>query len=211
MDYLNEEKYNKTKKKLKTIAILILIVGFSIGGFLIYRGVKGADTSKLENEKTKLEKMKNELKEQDITPSRDYEDGKAYDYYILKEVLDPSMDKCWQDEFKNNELTKEYCKLKNSDTDYNKHVYTGIGGMICWISFVVSMMILFTSKQRDVMAFHMQGMMPIGKEALEDIQPTASKVTKKHMHEIAPEVGEMAKEISKGIKEGLKEDEKEDK
>ena len=37
--YLNEEKYQKTEKKLTVIAVLILVIGLCIGGFLIYRGI----------------------------------------------------------------------------------------------------------------------------------------------------------------------------
>lgn len=211
MDYLNEEKYNQTRKKLKRIGLLILIIGFAVGGFLIYKGVQGPDTSKLEAEKAKLEEKKKELYAKDITPSWNYEDGEAYDLYILKEILDPSHDDCWRDEFKNNSLTKNYCKLVNDNSSSKKHVLIGVGGIICWISFIVSMMVIFMTKQRDMLAYQMQGMMPIGKEAMEDVQPTVSKVTKKHLHEVSPEIGEVAKEISKGIKEGMKEGENGDK
>jgi hypothetical protein len=87
----------------------------------------------------------------------------------------------------------------------------GIGGMICWISFIISVMVFVSAKRREILAYHMQGMMPVGKEALEDMQPTVSKVSKKHMEEMAPAIGELAKEVTKGVKEGLKDDEKEDK
>ena len=38
--YLNEEKYQKTEKGITVFAILILVVGLFIGGFLIYRGIR---------------------------------------------------------------------------------------------------------------------------------------------------------------------------
>ncbi len=211
MNYLNEEKYIRTKNKIKLIGILILVIGFSIGGFLIYKGVSGGSATKLEDEKAKLEEKKAALKEKGITPSNNYENGEAYDLYILTEVLNPSYDQCWRDEYKNNSLTKDYCKIKNAGSDYNKHVLIGVGGMICWISFIVSIMTIVTAKRREIMAYHMQSVMPVGKEALEDIQPTVSKVSKKHMEEMGPAIGELAKEITKGVKQGLKDDEKEDK
>lgn len=39
MEYLNEEKYNKTQKKVKILSLLILIVGLVIGISLIITGV----------------------------------------------------------------------------------------------------------------------------------------------------------------------------
>ena len=39
MEYLNEEKYNKTQKKVKILSLLILIVGLVIGIGLIITGV----------------------------------------------------------------------------------------------------------------------------------------------------------------------------
>ena len=46
--YLNEEKYQKTEKGITVFAILILVVGLFIGGFLIYRGIAKPATSKVE-------------------------------------------------------------------------------------------------------------------------------------------------------------------
>ena len=39
MEYLSEEKYNKTQKKVKILSLLILIVGLVIGIGLIITGV----------------------------------------------------------------------------------------------------------------------------------------------------------------------------
>jgi len=206
MNFLNEEKYNKSKKKIKLIALLILIVGLSCGGFLIYKGTNNSNESKIEDEKAKLEKMKTDLVEKGVTPSSDYEAGEAYDLYILREVLNPSFNRCFQNEFKTNKLTKEYCKLVDSNSSFNRSSSIGLGAFICISSCMISLFVFIMSKQRDIVAYQMQGVLPVGKEALEDIQPTASKVAKKHMHEVSPEVGEMAKEITKGIKEGLKDE-----
>jgi len=42
-EYLSEERYRKTKKKLTTIALIILIIGLLIGGLLITRGMINND------------------------------------------------------------------------------------------------------------------------------------------------------------------------
>lgn len=37
--YLNEERYQKTKKKLQMVALIILLVGLIGGGLLLYKGI----------------------------------------------------------------------------------------------------------------------------------------------------------------------------
>lgn len=46
--YFNEEKYQKTKKKLVILAIIVLIIGILIGGGLIYLG-RDYQTDKLQS------------------------------------------------------------------------------------------------------------------------------------------------------------------
>ena len=38
-EYLTEKNYNKGKKIIMLIALLVLVVGLTIGGFLIYKGL----------------------------------------------------------------------------------------------------------------------------------------------------------------------------
>ena len=37
--YLNEERYQKTKKKLQMVALIVLLVGLIGGGLLLYKGI----------------------------------------------------------------------------------------------------------------------------------------------------------------------------
>lgn len=50
-EYLNEERYQKNKKKLQTIAMCILIIGILIGGCIIATGAIKTNEVKKENEK----------------------------------------------------------------------------------------------------------------------------------------------------------------
>ena len=38
-EYLNEENYQKTKKAIKLVLIIIFTLGISLGGYLIYKGI----------------------------------------------------------------------------------------------------------------------------------------------------------------------------
>ena len=90
--YLNEEKYQKTEKGITVFAILILVVGLLIGGFLIYRGIAKPATSKVDALEKKLEEKRNELISKGIEydKSSKYTDGEKYDLYIITKALDPS-------------------------------------------------------------------------------------------------------------------------
>jgi len=82
--YLTEENYEKGKKKLKTVALIILILGIIIGGILIATGFvkqgkvnsnyseenKATITAQLETEKQNLLQKKNDL-ETKIKPVED--------------------------------------------------------------------------------------------------------------------------------------------
>ena len=142
--YLNEENYQKGKKKITIIAVIVLVIGLTIGGGLIATGIirhnskfleekievekKKLETKKveleakqlelenerkteLENEKKKLEEKKAELQNKGIKKSSNYEDGEAYDLYIITDVLDPGFSYCSFSKYNMNVLTSKYCSL----------------------------------------------------------------------------------------------------
>lgn len=218
--YLNEETYIRGKKKLKTLAIVILIIGLLIGGSLIGTGLVKYEkvnsqysvstiadlNSQLDAEKQILEDKKAELENKGITYDAfaKYDAGEAYDYKIIVDALDPSFPHYKFDACKNNEITAKYCELKNKvendfDDDFNKNwdlsntiPYFGFGGFIILASFIIFIEFVVFIKRREIAAFTTQQIMPVAKEGIEDI---------------APSIGKAAKHITKGIKDGLKDDE----
>lgn len=218
-EYLSEERYQRNKKKVASISILVLIIGLFIGGSLIYTGIdkskkndsKYSDSSKqnieekLNEEKKVLEQKKKELESSGITWNAftTYEDGASYDLKIITETLDPSFERCLFDEYKNNSLTSNYCSLKNKQKDigsdfnkkfdsYNSIPFYMIGGFIIFTTCMISASIYMISKRREILAFTTQQVMPVAQEGIEKMAPT---------------MGNVAKEITKGIKQGLKDDE----
>ena len=151
-EFLTEENYERGKKKLKMVAIIVFVIGLLVGGSLITVGIlKQSKTNsnyseetvkKLQNdieaEKVNLETKKMELegkrdealriekqsledKKQELINkgikydnSTKYDDGESYDLKIITKALDPSFDYCAFDEYKNNDLTKDYCLLSNN-------------------------------------------------------------------------------------------------
>lgn len=193
--YLNEEKYQKAEKSITLVAILILVIGLCIGGFLIYKGVAKPGTSKMEDLKVQLENKKNELEAKGIKfdSTAEYSDGEEYDLKIITNALDPSFDHCAFDEYKNNSITKEYCTAKNSTGDFANIVSIMLGVFICIATCMISVFVFIFAKQRHIVAFQAQQVMPVAKESIDEIAPT---------------IGNAAGEIAKGIKKGLEDEDK---
>lgn len=79
--------------------------------------------TKLSDVKADLNTKKQALLSKGIKESHNYNDGEAYDLYILDNALDPGFDHCWFDEYQKNELTKDYCTLTNL-INGDDHEYT---------------------------------------------------------------------------------------
>ena len=294
-EFLTEENYERGKKKLKMIAIIVLVIGLLIGGSLITVGIlKQSKTNsnysedtikKLQNdieaekvslgtkktelegkrdealrvEKQNLENKKQELISKGIKydNSTKYDDGESYDLKVITNALDPSFNYCAFDEYENNVITRDYCLLSsnkdedsiainviervlsiefnycvgdtknnmytsrycslvsqlNDKSDFNKEFdsydsipFYIIGGFIIIASCMFAGSIYMTTKQREILAFHTQQVMPVAQEGIEKMAPTIGKTGASIAKEMAPAYGEVAKEISKGIKEGLKSD-----
>lgn len=217
--YLNEEMYLKNKKRLTSLAVIVLIIGLLIGGSLVGTGIVKytninsqysdnalADlNSQLDAEKQILENKKNELENKGITYDTfaKYTDGDTYDYKVIVDALDTSFPHYKFDACKNNEITSKYCELKNKiekdfDSDFNKSFdlsgvfpYFIFGGFIIIASFGIFGSIIVFTKRREIVAFTTQQIMPVAKEGIE---------------EIAPSIGQAAKNIAKDIKSGLNDD-----
>lgn len=191
--YLNEENYQKSAKKIKLIALFILIIGLFIGGSLICRGIAKPESENVEKLRTTLEDKRRELVNNGVVYKEmaKYTDGEVYDLYVITKALDPSFSYCSFDEFKNNLITKEYCTAKNSISDFSTSSQIMFGVFICIATCMISFSIYMVAKGRNILAFKAQQIMPVAKESIEEMAPT---------------VGSAAGEIAKGIKKGLNDD-----
>lgn len=215
--YLNEENYQRGKKKVMTIALIVLIIGLLIGGSLIFTGIKKQSdvnskyssesktsiNEQLAIEKQKLENKKSELTSKGITYDdfTEYDAGESYDLKIISNVLNPSFDNCRFDEYKNNSITSKYCSLKNEledNTDFKKDFdsfdsipFFMFGGFIIIATLMISGVIFMFGKRREITAFTTQQVMPVAKEGIDEMAPT---------------IGNAVGEIAKGIKNGLSDD-----
>lgn len=233
-EYLSEEKYAKSKGKIKKILVIIFLIGLSIGGGLIVTGLtkqgilfpsylKNIKNS-LEAEKkllvgygTELEKkikpIEDEIKELEREPFT----GFNADYYAREDKiaeLNKSISEdrknivtinrvlnnedCTWSEDKKNSYTSKYCsinsQLKSSDGT-ELFTYYMMGGFVVFVTLIIiGIMYLSLIKGRETIAYFAQQQMPLAKEGIEKMSPTAGKV---------------AEEVTKGIKRGLKDENKE--
>lgn len=212
--YLSEEKYQRTSKKLRKIALTILIVGISISAILVGRGLyqRSIIPKQIETEKEKLEVKLVEL-ENKVQPILDEVKklervaftGFDEEYYQRKDKiveLNNSIRKeqqqivdiksylengsCFDDE-----VTNTVCSLEDK---LNRNALFYIPAIpVTMFSLMLSLMLFVTSKRREIAAFGAQQMMPIAKEGIDEMTPT---------------VGNAAKEIAKSIKQGINDTDK---
>ena len=129
----------------------------------------------------------------------DKKDENSKGISAINNALDDSFDHCKFNDTKNNTYTSKYCSLKNEledKNDFNRDFAASdsipfymIGAFVIFASCMMAGFIYMIAKRREILAFGVQGTMPVAQEGIE---------------KIAPSVGKAAKEISKGIKDGLK-------
>ena len=222
-EYLNEERYQKNRKKLATVSIIVLIIGCIIGSSLIVIGatkIKNVNskyssdsqaelTKQIETEKEKLEKRKEELEEQGIKYNviAKYTDGKEYELRLITDVLDPSFGHYKFDEYQNNSITAKYCSLMLQNDEYKSGYNKSheisksiplfmFGAFIIITSVMYAVAIYMTSKRREIMAYHAQEIMPIAQEGMEKMAPSVAKVGKEMAKEMAPVYKDIAKDMA---------------
>lgn len=193
-EYLTEENYERGKRKIRLIALMVLVAGLLIGGGLIGTGI----AIKVSNEKdvTSKEETNDELASLKAQQNAEFRaNGLSEEYYKIGNKID-SLEE----------------KVQNSRHGDSKYVPLFMfGGFALISSLMVSGAIYMITKQREIVAFQAQQIRPVAKEGIEKATPTIAKAGATIAKEIGPAYGAVAKEVAKGIKEGLKDEEKKEK
>lgn len=206
-EYLTEKNYNKGKKIIMLIALLVLVVGLTIGGLLIYKGI---------NEKQKINNTTNEQAEKDKQRLKEIEtekeelnkkiSDKKYECDSIKMGTDSwfeKSNKCDNEvlslEEQVDELESEEFDLEKTDYEFDKKFnsvgstrYFMFGVFIIIATLIISLSIFMFAKRREIMAFGMQQTMPLAQEGIEKMAPTVGNAA-----------GTIAKDVAAGIKEGI--------
>lgn len=230
-EYLNEEKYQKTKNKIKILSIIILVVGLLIGMGLILFGVyKQSKVDEInkqrEIEATKVYEEKLQERDKKIEEIQK-EIDKLNDEYNTKKAqcdsISMSTGASWFSEkskcqveamaIKTKVTTKEMEKFKEENTNINKNyekatkeVYIPlymIGGFIIATSIMFSLFAYMIAKRREITAFSLQQTMPVTQEAITKMAPTIGEASSTILDKSSESIGKVSKEVAKGIKDGL--------
>lgn len=197
-EFLTEENYERGKKKIKTIALIILIVGLLMGGSLIVTGiikssqvettssnVRSKETIQLEIDSLNKELVILKAKENQEFMNNSFSE----EYYRLNNEIKNK-------ESKARDLESEIWKIEsgfNSTRDSiakSKYISFYIFGAIIIIAtFGISGSIYIFTKRREIAAFTVQQIMPVTQEGIEKMSPT---------------IGNAAETIARGITKGIK-------
>ncbi|MBQ9071531.1 MAG: hypothetical protein IJY25_00030 [Bacilli bacterium] len=220
-EYLNEEIYERGKKNLKTIALIILLVGLFVGGSLILTGIVKTNKAKQANveitdkaeekqpERTEsiiqseIDALNEELIPLKAQKSSEFKtNGFSEEYYRLDNEIDKKEEKI-------RDLESELFDLENGISDTFGNIFNNtkdqistikyvpfyiIGAFIIIVSCIISGSIYLFAKRREIKAFTIQQTMPVTQEVIDKIAPTVGNAA-----------GTIGKDIAKGITSGIKE------
>lgn len=218
--YLTEEHYNKVNKKFKIISLVILVLGFVIGGTLIAVGaIKSAEAEKINEERAAAALAESEAAiaaAKERLSEIETEKASLESEYNVKQQECDSLDMRASDWFakssqcngesssissKISDLEMEQFKLENA----NYKVYYDleqpekyiplyiIGAFVISAGVMISLVVFLITKRRALRAYGIQSTMPVNKEAIEQYTPTAAKAA-----------GDIADSVAEGIARGVK-------
>lgn len=217
--YLTEENYEQGKKKLKSISLIILIIGILVGGSLILTGIIKTNNVKKQNDivekqveensetrtendiQAEIDSLNSELVSLKAKQNEEFRaNGFSEEYYRLDNEINTKENKIddleweiWEANSGYNDTKKMIEKSKDTIST-SKYIPLYIfGAFIIIASCMIAGFIYLFSKRREITAFTTQQIMPVAKEGIDEMAPT---------------VGNAVGEIAKGIKNGLKDDEK---
>lgn len=237
-EYLSEEKFQKSKKKITIIALVVLMLGVLAGGSLIAMGltknykVNNVYPKEIVKKEAELNTKKTELENQ-IQPTVDEInkllrvpfEGFNEAYYErqdkvaqLKKTIAPVQKQINEinDYFDmgmchNANITMEVCALKEYNTFDSIPLFM-IGAFIVIASGMFAGTIFMIAKGRDILAFGTQQTMPVVQEGMEKMAPTIGKaagtIAKEGIEQVAPTLGKALGTIAKDIKDSLNDEEK---
>lgn len=199
--YLTEENYKRGVKKLKTAALIVLLVGLFIGLSLILLGIIKMKSGKnpldnLENSglskeeiQLKIDSLNDEIASLNAQEDQEFfANGYTENYYKLGNEIQKKQKEINELE---NELESQSGPAKFSKDLFGKVMYAPLfvfGIIIIGDALFIAGIIFFIAHRREITAFTTQQVMPVAKEGI---------------GEIAPTIGKAAGDIAKGIKEGL--------
>jgi len=218
--YLNERNYQRSKRKIMCLALIVFFLGLIIGGGLIVTGIMKTNSIKSEITEKESKRTENDV-QADIADVESKIDAIELEINTMRNEQQRIFmeDKGFSERYyekdteittKENELSKlqstksnlkselweiqsGYNNTKNSIATSKYIPFYMFGAFIIIASSMIAGYIYIFGKRREIAAFTTQQVMPIAKEGI---------------NEIAPTIGNVAEEIARGIKNGTNNNQK---
>jgi len=217
--YLNEEKFQKTRKTFIMVGLIIMAIGLAIGVALIIKGFVNKDEVYTryteENKQKKIIELnaKYETLEEEIYPRLDKikdlereKTGELYHndkdrFYAIEDEIASIKKEIEPTEAKIRALGIEIRSAENESVGFQRSFNSKdyiplfmIGGFICFVSLMIGITVIAQAYRRNTIAYGVQAAMPVAKEEIEEMTPIVGDL-----------VEEVAKKVTKGVKKGLSE------
>ncbi len=202
-EFLTEENYERGKKKVMTIALIVLVLGLLIGGSLIATGiikssqVQTASSSERSKEtiQSEIDSLNSELATLKAKKNQEFQsNGFSEEYYRLDNEIKTKQSKVSDLETEIWKADSGFNSTKDSISKAKYVPFYMFGAFIIISSCMISGAIFIFGKRREITAFTAQQVMPVAQEGIEKMAPT---------------IGNAAGELAKGIKKGLNDADKE--
>ncbi len=183
--HLNEEQYQKARKKLIIIASIILIAGLIVSIVLLNIGItKKTSTADTTQYDTQISTLNQEISELKTQISAEFSaNGFSARYYDLSNQRDT----------KQSELAEVEKSKFSAEHSMIPFLMFGGAAFVFILSCAGAARLYIIAFRRNIVAFKTQQTMPIAKEGLEEIAPT---------------IGKISEEVSKGISKGKSQNQK---
>ncbi len=201
-EFLTEENYERGKKKVMTIAIIVLLLGLLIGGSLIATGIikssqvptaSSTERSK-ETIQSEIDSLNSELATLKAQKNQEFKtNGFSEEYYRLDNEIQTKQSKVTDLETEIWKADSGFNSTKDSISKAKYVPFYMFGAFIIISSCMISGAIFLFAKRREITAFTAQQVMPVAQEGIEKMAPTVGNAA-----------GSIAQGITKGIKEGMK-------
>lgn len=138
------------KKRIPIISIIILLIGLSIGSYMIYNGLSKTNQKKLNKEIEILNKTKQDLINLGIKydENANFSENEKYNLMLITNVLKNDY-YCELDEYNINNLTKNYCIFKKNGLTKNNNS-TIIGIIINIVTIILSILTIIIIKNQKI-------------------------------------------------------------
>ena len=211
-EFLNENRYKKTKSKIIIVALIVFLIGVCLGGFLIGTGIKKHNEVKQKelskrseaSIESEIDELNSNLATLNAKHNQEFQkNGFSEEYYKIGNEIDKIRKKVTNLENEIRSLKSGYGTVANMQKYLPFYIF---GGFTIFLTLMISGSIYMIAKRREIMAFTAQQVMPVAQEGIEKMAPTVGKAGAEVMKDVAPAMGEIAKEVAKGIKDAKEDD-----